>query len=133
MADFRSDNTHGASPEILEAVARANTGTVVSYGTDPFTARVEERCRELFEHDLKVFPVLTGTAGNSLSIASMTPPWGAVFCHEQAHIHRDEMGAPEFFSGGAKVFPVAGAHGKLTPEALTATMSAPHLSKGVHR
>jgi len=123
MADFRSDNTHGASPEILEAVARANTGTVVSYGTDPFTARVEERCRELFEHDLKVFPVLTGTAGNSLSIASMTPPWGAVFCHEQAHIHRDEMGAPEFFSGGAKVFPVAGAHGKLTPEALTATIA----------
>jgi len=123
MTDFRSDNTHGASPEILEAVARANRDTIVSYGADAFTARVRARCRELFERELEVFPVLTGTAGNSLAIASMTPPWGAVFCHEQAHIQRDEMGAPEFFTSGAKVFPIPGAHGKLDPESLTRAIS----------
>lgn len=116
--DFRSDNTHGASPEITEALARAAAGTATSYGDDPFTARVRERCRELFECDLEIFPVLTGTAANALSVAAMTPPWGGVFCHEDAHIHRDELGAPELFTGGAKLFPIAGADGKLQPESL---------------
>jgi threonine aldolase len=111
--DFRSDNTHGASPEVLEALARAAAGTITSYGSDAITERVKSRCRELFEHDLEIFPVLTGTAGNALAIAAMTSPWGGVFCHEDAHIHRDELGAPEFFTGGAKLFPIAGADGKL--------------------
>ena len=88
-------------------------GTVTSYGHDDITARVRERCRELFETDLEILPVSTGTAGNALSIATVTPPWGGVFCHDDAHIHRDEMGAPEFFTNGAKLFPIAGAHGKL--------------------
>jgi threonine aldolase len=111
--DFRSDNTHGASPEIAEAVVRVAAGRLTSYGEDQLTARVRERCRAIFECDLEIFPVLTGTAANALAIASMTPPWGGVFCHEDAHIHRDELGAPEFFTGGAKLFPIAGADGKL--------------------
>lgn len=114
--DFRSDNTHGASPEILEALTRAAAGTMTSYGGDAITERVRQRCRDLFEHDVAIFTVLTGTAGNALAIASMTPPWGGVFCHEDAHIHRDELGAPEFFTNGAKLFPIAGADGKLHAE-----------------
>ena len=111
--DFRSDNTHGASPEVIEALARAAAGTMTSYGGDEITARVRARCREIFETDLEIFPLLTGTAANALAIAAMTPPWGGVLCHEDAHIHRDELGAPEFFTGGAKLFPMAGADGKL--------------------
>ena len=116
IRDFRSDNTHGASPEILEALTRAAAGTMTSYGGDAITARVRERCREIFEHDVEIFPVLSGTAGNALAIASMTPPWGGVFCHDDAHIHRDELGAPEFFTHGAKLYPIAGANGKLQPD-----------------
>lgn len=111
--DFRSDNTHGASPEILDALNRVAAGTITSYGGDAITDRVRERCREIFETDLEIFPVLSGTAANALAVASMTPPWGAVFCHEDAHIHRDELGAPEFFTNGAKLFPIAGEQGKL--------------------
>jgi threonine aldolase len=113
VIDFRSDNTHGASPEVLEALARASAGRMTSYGGDEITARVRERCRELFEHDVEIFPVLTGTAGNALALASLTPPWGGVFCHDDAHIHRDELGAPEFFTHGAKLYPLAGPDGKL--------------------
>lgn len=113
--DFRSDNTHGASPEVLEALTRNATGTIGSYGNDPITARLRETCRGLFETDADIFPLLTGTGGNALSIASTTPPWGAVFCHEDAHIHRDEMGAPEFFTDGAKLIPVPGGDGKMRP------------------
>lgn len=118
LSDFRSDNTHAASPEVLEALARINAATTTSYGADAITERVRERCREIFETDCAVVPVVTGTAGNALGIAALTPPWGAVFCHDDAHIHRDEMGAPEFFSSGAKLVPIAGELGKLQPEAL---------------
>lgn len=111
--DFRSDNTHGCSPEIVEALAREAGGSVSSYGADEITARLRQRCRDLFETDLEIFPLATGTGANSLAIASMTPSWGGVFCHEDAHIHRDEMGAPEFYTSGAKLFPIAGADGKL--------------------
>ncbi|HEX3109180.1 MAG TPA: low specificity L-threonine aldolase [Thermoanaerobaculia bacterium] len=117
-ADFRSDNTHGCSPEILDAIARASAGTQTSYGGDDSTAAVRRRCSEIFETDVEIFPVISGTAGNSLAIAALTPPWGAVFCHEDAHIQRDECGAPEFFSGGAKLIPIAGADGKLHPDDL---------------
>ena len=86
---------------------------MTSYGGDPVTAKVRERCREIFETDLEVFPVVSGTAGNALAIASMTGPEGTVFCHEDAHIIRDERGAPEFFTGGASLVPIAGPHGKL--------------------
>ncbi|MHB9002283.1 MAG: threonine aldolase family protein [Thermoanaerobaculia bacterium] len=115
--DFRSDNTLGCSPEIIDAVARVSRGSVSSYGADDITARVRQRCRDLFETDLEVFPLATGTGGNSLAIAAMTPPWGAVFCHANAHVYRDEMGAPEFYAPGAKLVPIAGAHDKLTPDA----------------
>lgn len=118
VTDFRSDNTHGAAPEVLEALARASAGTMTSYGDDAISARVRERCRAIFETDCDVFPVVTGTAGNALAIAAVTPPWGAVFCHDDAHIHRDEMGAPEFFTNGAKLVPIAGEDGKLHAEEL---------------
>ena len=111
--DFRSDNTHGISPEIIDALALANRGTMAAYGDDAITARVRDRCRELFECDLDVFPVVTGTAANALSIAAMTPPDGRIVCHHDAHIHLEELGAAEFFSGGAQLLPVAGAGGKL--------------------
>jgi threonine aldolase len=121
-ADFRSDNTHGCSPEILDAIARASAGTQTSYGADEFTTRARQRCCEIFETDVEIFPVVSGTAGNALAISALTPPWGAVFCHEDAHIQRDECGAPELFSGGAKLIPVAGSGGKLHPEDLASAI-----------
>ncbi len=115
---FASDNVTGVSPEILAAIAAANEGTAASYGEDPITARVTERLAEIFEHEVAVFPVATGTAANSLALAALTPPWGAVFCHDQAHIAVDEANAPEFYSGGGKLLTLAGADGKLSAETI---------------
>lgn len=122
--DFRSDNTHGAHPAVAEALAHASQGRQSSYGADDYTARVRERLCAVFEREVEIFPVLTGTAGNALSVSSMTLPWGAVFCHEDAHIQRDELGAVEFFSNGAKLFPLAGADGKLSAETLDRSIHA---------
>lgn len=123
MRDFRSDNTQWVLPEALEAIARVNAETMTSYGGDQITERVRARCREIFETDLEVFPVVTGTAGNALTIAAMTPAGGTVVCHEDAHIVRDELGAPEFFTGGARMITLAGADGKLQHVSEATTLS----------
>src|SRR4051794_18265630 len=88
--DFRSDNVGSVTPSIVAAIAAANTGTEASYGEDAWSARLERRFCELFETDLKVFPVSTGTAANALSLSVLTPPYGAIFCHEAAHIQTSE-------------------------------------------
>lgn len=125
VLDFRSDNTAGAHPAIIDAVAAAfRAGPLSSYGEDPLTARVQERLRAAFQHDaLLAFPVATGTAANALALSCLTPPWGVVYCHPAAHIQVDEAGAPELFSGGAKLVPVDGPAGKIDPAALAAALA----------
>ncbi len=130
--NFTSDNAEGWAPEILEALARANDGPVAAYGDDPLTARVGARFNELFEREVAVYLVATGTAANSLAFATLSPPWGAIFVHEAAHVQVDECGAPEFFTGGAKLLPLPGEHGKLDPETVTAALATCYAGCGRH-
>ena len=111
--DFRSDNVTGMAPEVLAALAAANHGSALGYGNDDVTRRVEGLFDALFETGVTVFPVATGTASNALALSVMVPPYGAVYCHELAHINVDECGAPELFTGGAKLIDLPGAYGKL--------------------
>jgi threonine aldolase len=115
---FYSDNTATAAPEILAAVAEANQGHTIAYGDDPWTQRLDEVLGNFFGTEVRAFAVFTGTAANSLSIATLSPPWGAIYAHEEAHIGVDECGAPQFFSGGAQLVSLLGEHGKLTVDAL---------------
>ena len=128
--NFSSDNAYGAAPEILAAVAAANDGTARSYGEDAITKKLTGRFSEIFEREVSVFPVVTGTAANSLALATLCPPHGAIFCHEESHIATDECGAPEFFSHGAKLVTLSGADAKFTPAAIEAAM--PNFQRGVH-
>ena len=106
--NFASDNTAGAPPAILDAILRVNAGFALGYGNDDLTRAVERRLGEIFERDAAVFLVPTGTAANALALAHVAPPWGAVLCHERAHIATDECGAPEFFGGGLKLIGLPG-------------------------
>ncbi len=115
---FGSDNASGMAPEVIEALARASAGGVDSYGGDTLTLALEERFGKIFETDVSVLPVGTGTIANALSLAFLTPPWGSVFCYEEAHIVVDEANAPEFFTGGAKLIGLEGDHGRLHPDTL---------------
>jgi threonine aldolase len=125
--NFRSDNEVGAHPAIVEAVSRAfSAGPVHSYGADEWTQRVEQRLRDLFEKpDLVAFPVITGTAANSLALACCTPPWGSIFCHPNSHIAEEETNAPEFFTSGARLFRVEGPGGKMDPRKLAEALAQP--------
>jgi len=121
---FKSDNTAPVAPEILAAIGAANTGFARGYGDDEWSLRLDDRFSELFERRVKVFPVSTGTAANSLALATLVPPYGAILTHEEGHIVRDECGAPEFMSGGARLVLMQGAGAKVTPQALEATLVA---------
>jgi len=119
---FGSDNMAAVSPKVMAALAEANTGTARSYGADPWTAAAERLLAETFEHDLAAFFVASGTAANCLALSAITQPWSAILCHRQAHILLDESSALEFFTGGARLIPVSGADGKITPAALRRTL-----------
>jgi len=120
--NFRSDNESPAAPEILKALERVNAGSEHAYGEDAITERLKVCFCEVFEKEVDVFPVATGTAANSLSIAQLTPPYGSALCYERSHVYNDECGAPEFFSGG-KLITVEGVDGKITVETLQARLS----------
>jgi threonine aldolase len=117
---FASDNGAPAHPAILAALGEANEGVAPSYGADSWTKRVEAALRDIFETDCAVLLVPTGTAANALSLAALTPPWGAVFTHRLAHIAQDEAGAPEFYTGGAKLLLLEGPSSKIDPAILDA-------------
>ena len=130
--NFASDNTTGMAPEILEALVRANDGFALGYGNDDLTRNVERRIGEIFEREVAVFLVPTGTAANALALAHLSPPWGAVFAHAEAHIVTDECGAPEFFGGGLKIVGMPGVGCKIAPQTLMAAL-APYSGHAPHQ
>lgn len=120
---FASDNWAGAHPRICEALTRHASGFASAYGTSDLDRKVEERFNALFEREVAVFFVGTGTAANSLALASVNRPGGVSFCHSEAHVIEDECGAPEFFTHGARLVPVDGAAGKMNPDDLKAEIA----------
>ena len=128
--NFGSDNQAGVHDAILDALRDANTGAAAAYGHDDWSGAAERRLRDVFECDLAAYLVVTGTAANALALAACCPPHGAVVCHAEAHITTDECGAPELFTGGAKLLGVRGAAGKLTPAAVTAMLDT--MGRGEH-
>lgn len=119
---FASDNGAPCPRPVMDALMRANEGPAMPYGNDPLTARVAGMIRDVLEApEAAVCLVATGTAANALALATLCPPWGAVFCHDIAHVQQDECGAPEFYSG-AKLLTVAGADGRMDPAALDAAI-----------
>ncbi len=124
---FGSDNMLGASQQVLDAIVRANAGLAASYGADDWCAQATAELAKVFECQVDVFYVSTGTVANSLALSALVPPWGAVLCHHQAHIINDESSAPELFTGGARLIPINDRAGKLQPQALRdALAGAPH-------
>ena len=121
---FASDNAGPAAPEILKAIEAANDGYKSSYGADDIMDRVREKIRAVFEApDAAVYLVATGTAANSLALATIAEPWSAIYCHHLSHIEEDECNAPEFFTGGAKLRLVGGENAKISPDALGEALS----------
>ena len=110
--NFISDNQAGAHPAVLAAISDAASGLAEGYGEDALTASAESAVRDVFETDCAVFFVTTGTAANALAMSALCPPWGAIYCHEGAHIQNDENTAIELYTGGARMVGIEGEGGK---------------------
>jgi threonine aldolase len=117
--NFASDNTAGISPAIATAIMQHSSGAAMPYGNDDITRQLKQRFNEFFETAVTLFPVATGSAANALALAVVTPPYGAIYCHQESHINMDECGAPEFYTHGAKLICLEGANGKITANDLT--------------
>jgi threonine aldolase len=120
--NFASDNVYGVHPKILAALGEANGGTAPSYGGDGHTRRAEEMLAEVFGCELRAFLITSGTAANGLSLSAITPGYGAIICHGEAHIAVDECNSPEHFTGGAKIIGLHGPGGKITPAMVEKTL-----------
>jgi threonine aldolase len=117
---FASDNWAGASPKVIDALAEAARSGHPAYGADDITKAVERRFSDLFEREVTVFLVASGTVANALALSAYARPGGVVFCHRHAHIVVDEAGATSFFGGGITLTPLGGDGGKFVPASLTA-------------
>jgi threonine aldolase len=119
---FASDNWAGAHPNVAANLSRHAAGFATAYGASDLDRAVEKTFSKLFGREVAVFFVATGTAANSLSIASMARPGGVAFAHREAHMIEDECGAPEYLSGGTRLFPVDGELGRIDPQKLAAAI-----------
>ncbi len=115
---FASDNVTGACPEVLDAILKANDGDRTPYGNDQISIDLQNKFSEIFEKKVIVFPTASGTASNALALSTMTPSFGNIYCHKFSHINTDECGAPEFYTGGAKLVNINGVDGKITAKEL---------------
>lgn len=127
---FASDNWAGAHPAIARRLWDEAAGFSVPYmgparyGASELDREVEKKFNEIFEREVAVFFVGTGTAANSLALAAVNRPGGVSFCHREAHMIEDECGAPEFFTHGARLMPVDGENGKIDPQHLKSGLPA---------
>ena len=121
--NFVSDNVAPVHPAVMAAIAAANTGPASSYGEDAISARLDEIFGDLFETDVRVLPVATGTAANALTLAAMAEPGARFYCHEDAHIRVAEEGAPGFYVAGGDCVGIAGEDARIDPAALGASLS----------
>jgi threonine aldolase len=120
--NFASDNVYSVHPAIMASLAAVNEGTSPSYAYDDWSKRAEEELSKVFEREVRAFLVTTGTAANGLALSALTPSYGAIICHAEAHIAVDECNSPEMFTGGAKVIGLQGAGGKITPAIIEKTL-----------
>jgi len=116
--NFMSDTAAPAHPAILEAMLAAAQGPAPSYGNDPWTKAAREALYKVFETDLDIWLVSSGTAANALGLSILCPSHGGVLCHQDAHIQTDERGAPEFYTGGGKLILLPGQHARIDIGAL---------------
>jgi threonine aldolase len=119
---FFSDNAAPVHPKIMQAIADANT-VDTAYDGDALSQKLDAAFSELFERDVAVLWVSTGTAANCLALASLVQPHQGVICHREAHIEVDECGAPGFYTGGAKLMLVDGEGAKIAPKTVSDLLS----------
>lgn len=112
IKSFGSDNNAPVHEAVLRAITDANTGDAIAYGDDAYTAAAEDTFRELFGPGTKTWFVFNGTGANVSAVSHLLRPYHAIISSDQSHMHHDECGAPEKFSG-CKLHVLPSSNGKI--------------------
>lgn len=109
---FASDNASGAHPDVIAAIAAANTGAALAYGNDKYTNSVYSKIWQSFNAEPEIYFTFGGTGANVLALGSITRSYEAIYCADCSHVWSDECAAPQKFIGG-KIVPVKSINGKI--------------------
>ncbi|RCK20843.1 threonine aldolase [Thalassospira profundimaris] len=129
--NFASDNVSPFCPEVLEALSAEAKSNAPAYGGDDISQQLDHAFSELFDKEVAVIPVATGTAANCISLSALVSPYGGIICHHEAHINEDESTGVAFFTGGAKLIAMDGPTAKLEADALDRFVAG-QVNRGVH-
>ena len=116
--NFLSDNQSTVFSEIIQYLQTINKDSSSSYGNDPITNKAQKLVSDFFEKQVEIRYVSSGTASNSISLSTICPPYGGIICSSDSHLDGDECGAPEFFTGGAKLIKIHTSNGIISPQKL---------------
>lgn len=115
MKMFKSDNNSGIHPKILESIINANNGHDNAYERDRYSIEAKKMIAELFNQDVDVYFVTSGTAANVIGLSSLLKPFQSIICPDTAHINVDECGSLERFSS-SKIVTTPNRNGKIVKE-----------------
>ncbi|MGD8405564.1 MAG: low-specificity L-threonine aldolase [Anaerolineales bacterium] len=95
--DLRSDTVTKPTPEMREAMAKAEVGDDV-YGDDPTVNRLQEMAAEMTGHEAALF-VPSGTMGNLAAVLAHCQRGDEVILGKDAHTFRYEAGGISVLGG----------------------------------
>ena len=122
MVNLYSDTQTRPTPEMREAIARADVGDE-QRRDDPTVIALEERAAALLGHEAAVF-LPSGTMCNEIAIRLHVRPGGdEILLGRETHPLRFEAGGPAALSGAVMTI-VEGEGGMFTPDALDAAIRA---------
>ena len=113
IVDLRSDTLTLPTPEMREAMARAEVGDDV-WGEDPTVQRLEALAAARLGKEAGLF-VASGTMGNLVSVVGQTQAGQEVVLDLDSHIYNYEV-AGSTIVGNVQMRPVKTERGFLTPE-----------------
>jgi threonine aldolase len=118
MIDLRSDTVTHPSPEMREAMARADVGDDV-YGEDPTVNRLQEVAADMLGKEAALF-VASGTMGNLVSLLAHCGRGDEIILGDESHIFRYEQGGASALGGIAYHTVATAPNGELPLDAVAA-------------
>ena len=124
VVDLRSDTLTLPTPEMREAMARADVGDDV-WEEDPTVRRLETLAAERLGKEGGLF-VTSGTQGNLLSVLAQTHPGQEVVVDLDSHIFNNEVAGTSVI-GGIQMRPVRTERGFLAPVQVREALRPPNI------
>ena len=130
MIDYRSDTFTKPSPQMLEAMFKADVGDDV-FCEDSTVNKLESLAAEMFGMEAALF-CPSGTMTNQIAIKCHTQPGDEVICDKLSHVYVYEGGGIAFNSG-CQVKLIEGDRGRINAEQVLNAINPEDVHKPVSR